>query len=150
MSNSDPLATLNPSIVGQAEKAHTAVLKKVLSGTTLDEQQWITIQLAISAGDNVTRSDLVDRVVAAAKYEPHQVQVAIDALAKSSLLQDPPGDSHLLSVTPEGKELVSQLRQKVAAFIGETYGSVPGDDLATAARVLTTITAKLSERLAQS
>lgn len=42
---------LNPSIVGQAEKAHGAVLTKVLAGTTLDEQQWITLQFADGAGD---------------------------------------------------------------------------------------------------
>jgi hypothetical protein len=45
------LAVLNPAIVGQAKKAHGAVLKRLLADTTLDEQQWITLQFATGAGD---------------------------------------------------------------------------------------------------
>ena len=58
-SGTDPPATLNPSIVGQAEKAHAAILKRVLSGTALDEPQWITWQVAVGAGDKIQRTDLI-------------------------------------------------------------------------------------------
>ena len=50
---------LSPSIVGQAEKAHGAVLRKVLAGTGLDEQQWITVQFAGAAGAGISRDDLI-------------------------------------------------------------------------------------------
>ena len=149
MTNTDPLATLNPSIVGQAEKAHTAILHKVLTGTTLDEQQWITLQLAIGSGERVERASFVNQVAQAAKYPPATVEAAIAALSEAELLEPSPADAHYLAATPKGRELVSTLRARVAQFITRAYGSVSSDDLATTARVLRTITAKLSEDLAR-
>jgi len=43
-------AIRNPAIVGQAEKDHSTVLKRLLGDTTLDEQQWVTLQFAAGAG----------------------------------------------------------------------------------------------------
>jgi hypothetical protein len=150
MPKPDLPATLNPSIVGQAEKAHNAVLKKVLSGTGLDEHQWITVQLAIGAGGSVARSDLVSRVAAAAKFDPESVHTAIAGLTGAGLLREGTGDRDELTVTADGLELVTALRGRVAELIGPAYSSVPPDDLATAARVLTTITQRLSKDLAPS
>jgi hypothetical protein len=53
-------------------------------------------------------------------------------------------------VTPEGLALVTALRGRIAEFIGPAYGSIASEDLATAARVLTALTAKLSEELGSS
>lgn len=139
---------LSPSIVGQAEKAHGAILRKVLAGTGLDEQQWITLQLAHAPGAGIGRTDLVTRVSAAAKFDPPVIDRAINALIGSSLVEQHPDDQ--LAVTATGRELVSALRERVGELIGSAYGSVPPEDLATAARVLTTITARLSAELAAS
>jgi hypothetical protein len=138
-------AVLSPSIVGQAEKAHGAILRKVLAGTGLDEQQWITLQLAHAPGTSIRRIDLITRVSAAAKFDPPVIDRAINALIGSSLLEQ---GADQLAVTQPGRELVSALREQVGEFIGSAYGSVPPEDLATAARVLTTITARLSAELA--
>jgi hypothetical protein len=62
MSSTDPLAIPNPSIVGQTEKTHNANLAKVLTGTRLDEQQWITLQLALGSGERIDRPALVDHL----------------------------------------------------------------------------------------
>jgi hypothetical protein len=139
---------LSPSIVGQAEKAHGAILRKVLAGTGLDEQQWITLQLAHAPGTSIRRTDLVTRVSAAAKFDPPVIDGAINALIGRSLVEQHPDDQ--LAVTRPGRELVSALRERVGELIGSAYGSVPPEDLATAARVLTTITARLSAELAAS
>jgi DNA-binding MarR family transcriptional regulator len=149
-------AVLSPSIVGQAEKAHGAVLRKVLTGTSLDEQQWITVQFADGAGGSISRGDLIGRVTAAAKFDPQAVDRAVTALIGASLLEQRPGaDDQLaatdqLAVTPAGRELVSALRERIGGLIAGAYGSVPSQDLATAARVLVTITARLSAELAAS
>jgi hypothetical protein len=139
-------AVLSPSIVGQAEKAHGAVLRKVLAGTSLDEQQWITVQFADGAGASISRGDLIGRVTAAAKFDPQAVDRAVTALIAASLLERRAGDQ--LAVTPAGRELVSALRERIGELIAGAYGSVPPADLATAARVLVTITARLSAELA--
>jgi len=139
---------LSPSIVGQAEKAHGAVLRKVLAGTGLDEQQWITLQLALGPGAPIRRDDLVRRVSAAAKFDPADIGRAITGLIRGSLLDQAADDQ--LAVTTPGRELVSSLRERIGGLIAGAYGSVPQEDLATAARVLTTITARLSEDLSLS
>jgi hypothetical protein len=139
---------LSPSIVGQAEKAHGAVLRKVLAGTGLDEQQWITLQLALGSGATIRRDDLIQRVSMAAKFDPADIGRAITALTRGALLDQPAGDQ--LAVTPRGRELVSSLRERIGGLIAGAYGSVAREDLATAARVLTTITARLSEDLSAS
>jgi hypothetical protein len=139
---------LSPSIVGQAEKAHGAILRKVLAGTGLDEQQWITLQLAQAPGTGIRRTDLVTRVSAAAKFDPPVIDRAISALISSSFIDQHPDDR--LLVSQQGRELVSALRERIGEHIGSAYGSVPPEDLATAARVLTTITARLSAELAAS
>jgi hypothetical protein len=146
----DPLATLNPSIIGRAEKVHSAFLKPLLAGTMLDEPQWITLQLAVGAGDSIQESDLVFRVAGAAQYDNRRVEAAIAALRKGSLIEVDGADGDQLGVTPEGLALVTALRRKTAELVGPAYASIPPEDLATAARVLNTITAKLSEQLANS
>jgi hypothetical protein len=149
MPNTDPLSILNPSVVGQAEKAHAAILKKVLIGTTLDEHQWITLQLALASGGRVEPQGLIDQVSQAAKYSPTEVEIAINALVEASLMKSVTDEPNL-AVTPEGRELVSTLRAQVAQYIGGAYGSLSPEDLATTARVLTSITANLSENLARA
>jgi hypothetical protein len=141
---------LSPSIVGQAEKAHGAVLRKVLAGTTLDEQQWITVQFADGAGASISRDDLIGRVTAAAKFDAWAVDRAVTALIGTSLLEPRPGADDQLAVTPAGRELVAALRARIGGLIEGAYGSVPSADRATAARVLVTITARLSADLAAS
>jgi hypothetical protein len=137
---------LSPSIVGQAEKAHGAVLRKVLAGTSLDEQQWITLQFADGAGAGIQRGELIDRVSQAAKFDARAIDGAITALIGAGLLEQRPDDE--VQVTPEARELVSSLRERIGGLIAGAYGSVPPEDLAIAARVLVTITARLSADLA--
>jgi DNA-binding MarR family transcriptional regulator len=146
VSTPDAPSVLNPSIVGQAEKAHNAVLDRVLAGTTLDERQWITLQLAFSLNGGSSAAGLVARVTSKAKYAPAAVETAIDALAQAGLLERSP--DQWVSVTPVGAAFVGELRRKITRYIGRAYGQIAADDLATTARVLTTITAALSEELA--
>ena len=148
MPTTDLLATLNPSIIGRAEKAHAAFLKPLLAGSMLDERQWITLQLAVGAGDRIQENDLVSRVAGAAHYDKHGVEAAIAALRRASLIEVHAGEGDRLGVTSEGRALVTTLRRKTTELVGPAYASIPPEDLATAARVLNTITAKLSEELA--
>jgi hypothetical protein len=140
---------LNPSIIGQAEKAHTAILKRLLADTTLDERQWITIQFAARADDALGRDDLVTRVSRAAQYDHDAVEAAIDALISASLMKELPGTDDQVAVTPEGHALLTALRGQVTEFVRPAYGAITPEDSATAARVLSTITAKLNEELAR-
>ncbi len=147
MGTGDPLTALNPSIVGQAEKAHGAILRRILAATTLDEKQWITMNLAIGMGTPVDREQLVARVAAAAKFDPNAVEAAIASLAAASLLGLGDDDHHLTVTNAGRRSLIDDLRAAIAGTVGRAYGEIPAEDLATAARVLTAITTRLSEEL---
>lgn len=141
---------LNPRIVGQLEKRHQAVLRKVLAETSLNEPQWITVQLALSADPNLSRTELVERVSTAAAYESAVVEAAITALAEASLVEELPDVDGQLTVTPSGRELVSELRSKIQDLIAPAYDSIAPEDLVIAGKVASTITARLSEALTES
>jgi hypothetical protein len=147
MNDSDAVM-LSPQIVGQLEKRHEAILEKVLAGTSLDDKQWITVQVALGAAGGIGRNDLVGRVSGLAALNPAVIETAIAGLVSASLVEEVSGAAHLLVVTPQGRELVSALRAKVQGLIGPAYGSVSPEDLATAGRVVVAITNRLSEVLA--
>jgi len=149
MSASEPVM-LNPQIVGQLEKRHEAILRKVLAGISLDEKQWITVQVALGAGQSISHKELVGRVCGLAVLEPAVVEAAIVGLVDASLIEELPGADDQLAVTSQGRELVSALQAKVQDFIGPAYGSVSPEDLATAGKVASAITARLSDALASS
>jgi len=149
MSTADAVM-LSPQVVGQLEKRHEAILKRVLAGTSLDEKQWIAVQVALGAGQSISRKELVGRVSDLAAYEPAVVEAAIACLVDASLIEEPPGTDGQLTATSQGRELVSVLRAKVQDFIGPAYGSVTPEDLATAGRVVSAITTRLTEVLASS
>ncbi|MEV7803569.1 hypothetical protein AB0O28_11535 [Microbispora sp. NPDC088329] len=138
--------TLNPAIVGQAEKHHTAILSRALSGTALDEKQWITVNQALAAGGTVERAAHVAHVARLTRWRPADVDAALAALVGTGLVREAPGDH--IEVTDAGRALVARVRAETGEILGRAYGSVPAADLAVAARVLTTITARMAEELA--
>jgi len=146
MPTSDHSPVLNPSIVGQAEKAHNAVLDLVLDGTPLDEKSWITLQLAAAWGGAVSTRELVSQVQSKAKFAASDVQAALDQLTDAGLVTAT--EAGLVAPTGAGTALIAQVRAHAAQFIKRAYSQVPDGDLAVAARVLTRITAALSEDLA--
>ncbi|MEV0247398.1 hypothetical protein AB0H76_12470 [Nocardia sp. NPDC050712] len=137
-------ATLTPSIIGQAEKHHTAVLSRALTGTTLDEKQWIVLNQA--TGEPVERGAHINRIAGLTQWTSADVEAALNALLDKGLLANTPHGR--LESTAEGKAVVSKVRAESGAIVDAAYGTVPAEDLATAARVLATITARMAEELA--
>ncbi|APA94178.1 helix-turn-helix domain-containing protein [Nocardia seriolae] len=140
-------ATLNPAIVGQAEKHHAAILSRVLSGTTLDEQRWITLNQTLAAGAPVARAEHIVKIATMTRWTPESVADAVSALLETGLLASQ-GDR--IEVTDAGRALVARVRADSGRIVDAAYGSVSPEDLATAARVLTVITARMAEELARA
>jgi DNA-binding MarR family transcriptional regulator len=149
MTTTGPAATLNPSVVGQAEKAHSAILYRALAGTTVDEKQWITLSLAVADGGAIGRTELVTRVAGAAKFDSSLVQMAVEALIRAGLVENRPEGGEQFTVTDAGRALVENVRATTNTVVARAYRDIPPDDLATAARVLTVITARLTDELAE-
>ncbi|WP_019931730.1 helix-turn-helix domain-containing protein [Nocardia sp. BMG111209] len=137
--------TLNPSIVGRAEKHHSAILTRALSGTTLDEHQWITLNQIVAAGTPIDRAGHIDHIATLTRWSPAEVGTALSRLLDAGLLRElPEGRAEL---TAAGRDLVARIRTETGETISRAYGSVSPEDLATAARVLTTITARMAAEL---
>ncbi len=136
--------TLTPSLVGQAEKTHNAVLYQALSATTLDETPWITLVLANGASGPIDREPHVARVAQTARFAARDVQEAIEELLRESLLVEEDGR---LAVTSAGAATVARVRAATGPVVARAYADIPVEDLAIAARVLTEITARLAVEL---
>ncbi|WP_107655817.1 hypothetical protein [Nocardia suismassiliense] len=145
MSTATAPTTLNPSIIGQAEKHHTAVLTRALAGTTLDEKQWIVLNQALAAGEPIEHSAHTARIAAMTQWATTEVETAANALLAKGLLATTP--QGLLEPTDTGKAVVGKVRTESGAIVAAAYGAVPAEDLATAARVLVTITARMAQEL---
>ncbi|MGW5921705.1 hypothetical protein ACWFPY_22190 [Nocardia fluminea] len=140
---SAPAGTLTPSIIGQAEKHHTAVLGRALAGTTLDEKQWIVLNQV--TGEPVERAAHIDRVAGLTQWAPAEVETALNALLAKGLLAN---TSHgRLEPTTAGNAVVGEVRAESGAIVAAAYGAVTPEDLATTARVLATITARMAQEL---
>ncbi|WP_330183971.1 hypothetical protein OHB26_10335 [Nocardia sp. NBC_01503] len=140
--------TLNPAIIGQAEKHHTAILARALTGTTLDERQWITLNQALAAGVAVPRVAHIARVAGMTRWEPNEVERAAAALIEKGLLAMLPGDE--VQINAAGREMVARVRAASGKILDPAYGVVSQEELEIAARVLTAITARMSEELARA
>lgn len=146
--NTTAPATLNPSVIGQAEKHHTAILTRALAGTTLDEKQWIVLNQALAAGAPVDPAAHITHVAAMTQWDPTDAGTALATLLESGLLRTTSGD--LVEPTEDGTALVGKVRAESGAIVAAAYGAVAPEDLATAARVLATITARMAEELARA
>lgn len=148
MSTTTAPATLNPSVIGQAEKHHTAVLARALAGTTLDEKQWIVLNQALAAGAPVERNAHITRIAGMTQWNPADVETALTALLDTDLLATTP--TGLITPTTAGTALAARIRTDSGAIVQAAYSAVSPEDLAVAARVLTTITARMSAELARA
>ncbi|MGY2060951.1 hypothetical protein ACW9HQ_39295 [Nocardia gipuzkoensis] len=136
--------TLDPAIIGQVEKHHTAVLTRALSGTTLDEKQWITLNQALAGP--IERSAHITRVATMTQWTHTAVADAVTALLASGLLRELPGDR--LEATDAGTALVGRIRTETGAIVTRAYEAVSAEDRAVAARVLTIVKERLAVELA--
>jgi DNA-binding MarR family transcriptional regulator len=148
MTTTAPATTLSPKIIGQAEKHHTAILTRALSGTTVDEKQWITLNQALAAGAPVDRSGHAARVAAMTQWPKATVDNALAALIGSGLARGLPGDQ--IEITDAGRALAAKVRTESGRIVARAYGAVSPEDLATAGRVLSTITALMAEELSNA
>ena len=82
------------------------------------------------------------------QWEPATVEDAVTTLVEGRLLAEPAADQ--VEVTRAGRELAAQVRAVSGEILDIAYGAVSAEELAIAARVLVTITARMSEELAHA
>ena len=141
-----PSSTLSPRLIGQTEKALNAHLERLLDGSGLSEQQWVTLTLAAS-GDPGRLEGFAATVAAALKTGESQALDRIFELAAAGLLE-PVVPGTPVRVSESGSRLHSRVRGASVELTGRLWGDLPAADLEAAARVLETVLARADAELA--
>lgn len=140
---------LSTRLIGETESALGALLIPLLNEAGLTFLQWAALSVALAAsapgaGPGLTRDQLADQVGHARKAEPAEVAAAVAGLAEAGLLATGGGQA---AVTEAGRARYDRVRAPLDEIIGQLF-DLPADDLATAGRVLATVTARANAVLA--
>ena len=142
--------TFGTPLIGQTEKALNSILDRELAGTNLTEPQWVTLTIAVMSGDSVERDAFVSRVAASLKIGDAQAGARVDELEAAGLLEAPDVDGAHLRVTDAGSQVHRRIRGEVVEITERMWGDLSPEDLAAAARVLTTVLERANAELGRA
>jgi hypothetical protein len=135
--------TLNPQIIGRAENAHLPILAPILARFGVSKNQWVALTLAANSGVPFDHAQLAGRVAGALKIDDEAASGAVTELVDARMLH-----ATSAGITDAGKAQYRLIRNDIDEIVTRVYGDLPADDLVTAARVLTIITARLNAETA--
>lgn len=146
---------LNPQVIGQTERALGAVMAPLLARSGASFEQWLVLTITMSGGGALGRDQLTARIAGARKIDKSTVLAAIDELADARLLAvrgpaEPSAGEPRVELTDAGRVRYQQIRSAIDEVTGRLFGGFPADDLATAARILATVTARADAELANA
>jgi DNA-binding MarR family transcriptional regulator len=141
---------LSPQVLGQAEKAHRAILDRILEDTSLTYYHWVAFSLMTAPGGQVNVDVLVERMTGALKIDDAAARQAIGELNDLHLIETASPDVPGIQLTDEGHATYLRIRNAVDETIGSLYANIPDEELATAGRVLSLITERANADLARA
>jgi len=145
MSNASAFST---QVIGQTENALGALMNRVLARTGGTFRQWVALNLTVASGGVIGRGLLVSRMTGALKIDDSAAVAAIAELIDSQMMESPPGEDSRVGLTDAGRARYKEIRTAIGEINARLYGDLPPNDLATAGRVLATITARANAELA--
>ena len=134
---------LNTQVIGQTESALGALLGPLLARTGTTFNQWLVLTVTAASGSAIDRDQLITRITSARKIDAHQVETAIAELTAAGLVL--PGDQPRLSETGQARH--HEIRTALEEITARLFGDFPPEDLATAGRVLSIVTARANAEL---
>jgi DNA-binding MarR family transcriptional regulator len=150
--------TLTGQDIGQAERATRAVLDRLLAddpalGQAADPfLQWVALNL-LATGGPTTEERLVGRLTAGLKLGEPPIVAALAQLVAAGLVSTEPAATGgevtaPVELTAEGAEVFGRVSRGIGRITDRLYGGLPPTDLATAHRVLATVTERANAELA--
>jgi DNA-binding MarR family transcriptional regulator len=136
--------TLSGQDIGQAERATRAVLDALLAETDTPFVDWVVLNVLATGPGALARDVLAGRLTQGLKLDDASVEAAIDQVIGRGLVTD--GD--LLRLTADGQALFQRISDGIRRIAERLYGDLPPEDLATAHRVLATVTQRANAELA--
>lgn len=147
-----PVPVLNTQVIGRAESALGAILDPLLARAGISFPHWlvfvVTSAASASAGSDVVSQDLVvSRIVSARKISEADVRAAIGELADAGLAAVKPGADPTVRLTEAGAARFAAVRLQVEEITARLF-DLPEQDLVTAGRVLSIVTARANAEIA--
>jgi hypothetical protein len=136
---------LSTQVIGQAESALGALLDPLLAEAGLTFGQWLvlTVSAASGTGTGIGRGQLAARIADARKTSQTAIEAAIAELATAGLVT---ADGPVV-LTDTGRTVYQRIRGRLEEITTRLF-DFPAEDLATAGRVLSIVTARASALLA--
>lgn len=136
---------LTSRTIGETENALRAILTKTLTGTDLDYHRWVALKLVSEADPSISHAAAVERLVGGLKID-HATAVDVIAHLQAGAIVTTTGNE--LVLTPHGTSLYQRLNDEMRQLAQQMWAGLDMDDLATAHRVLSTITERANTLLA--
>ena len=142
--------TLNGQDIGQAESAVRAVLNGLLARTSTQFHGWVILNLLGRSTGALGEDELTGQLVRGLKIGEAAVHAAAAELAWQGLISREPqaGGGTQLVLTTAGAARFEEIQGGIGAVTARLYGGLPEEDLATAHRVLATVTERANAELA--
>ncbi len=142
--------TLNPQIIGQTERALGALMNKVLAAAGGTFPQWVALTITAGVDDGIDRERLIERLADALAVDASAASAVMTELIESDLLRTLPGPDRRLGLSERGRNRHARIRDAIGDVTGRLFGDAADEDLRTAGRVLTLITARARAELAEA
>jgi len=134
---------LSTQVIGQAESALGALLDPLLAGTGITFSQWLVLTVTAASGAGIDRGQLVARISDARKVDGATVGTTLTEVTAAGLVTaDGP-----VALTGAGRATYHRVRRALEQITAQLF-DFPAEDLATAGRVLSIVTARANALLA--
>jgi DNA-binding MarR family transcriptional regulator len=143
MSPAPPLT----QFIGRTERALGALMDLVLADTGGTFHQWLALNFTAVNGESVARAQLSATVANAVRIDESTADAVITELLDEGLLEAVSGS--FVAFTDSGRERYARIRATIDQTTAPLYADLPPGDLATARRVLTTISERADIQLAR-
>jgi DNA-binding MarR family transcriptional regulator len=131
------------TVIGQAESALGPLVEPLLARTATTFGQWLVLTVTAASGASIDRGQLVARISHARKVDDATVEAAIAELVAAGLVTaDGP-----VTLTDAGQARYHSVRAALEEITTPLF-DFPAEDLATAGRVLSTVTTRANAVLA--
>lgn len=129
------MITFGPQLIGQTEKALSALLGRVLTGHNLTEPEWVALRLTdqFDTTENPPAESLAEFIANSAHFP--DPRALLTGLTDRGLLA---GD-HL---TERGSATISTLAEQITGLTAPLWTSLDPDDTAAAERTLNIVLAR--------
>jgi DNA-binding MarR family transcriptional regulator len=133
---------LSTQVIGQAESALGALLDPLLAETSITFQEWLVLTVTAS-GTGIGRGQLAVRIANARKIGEAAIEATISELTAAGLVRA----DGAVALTETGQATYQRIHGQLEEITARLF-DLPAEDLATAGRVLSIVTARANALLA--